>query len=239
MHRTTVGTAGGLLITSGLLLGAAAPAAAAPSDVPEKSPDCSKVKCVALTFDDGPGKYTDELLDVLDEYNANATFYLLGSNVGSYKDEVKRMAEEGHEVGNHTWKHDDLATLSADEIKEDAKRTDRAIAEVTGEKPRTMRPPYGSLNDTAREAIEQPIMLWDVDTLDWQNRDVDKILDITKDETADGSVILLHDIHETSVEAVPDLLDELTEDGYRFVTVSYLFDGELEAGTAYSDARSQ
>ncbi|WP_017586286.1 polysaccharide deacetylase family protein [Nocardiopsis ganjiahuensis] len=238
MHRTTVGTAGGLLITSGLLLGAAAPAAAAPSDVSAKSPDCSKVKCVALTFDDGPGEYTDELLDILEEHNARATFYLLGSKVGSHKAEVRRMAEEGHEVGNHTWKHDDLATLSADEIKDDAERTDEAIAEVTGEKPRTMRPPYGSLDDTAREAVEQPIVLWDVDTLDWQNRDVDKILDITKDETADGSVILLHDIHETSVDAVPGLLDELKGDDFHFVTVSYLFDGDLEAGTAYSDARS-
>src|SRR5690606_26115302 len=147
---------------------------------------------------DGPGEYTDELLDILEEHNARATFYLLGSKVGGHKDEVRRMAEEGHEVGNHTWKHDDLATLSADEIKDDAERTDEAIAEVTGEKPRTMRPPYGSLDDTAREAVEQPIVLWDVDTLDWQNRDVGKILDITKDETADGSVILLHDIHETS-----------------------------------------
>ncbi len=237
MHKTTVGTAGGLLITSGLLLGAAAPASAAPT--PEKSPDCSKVKCVALTFDDGPGKYTDELLDSLGEHSANATFYLLGSNVGDYEEVVERMAEEGHEVGNHTWDHDDLATLSADQIKDDAQRTDRAIADITGEKPRTMRPPYGSLNDTVREAVEQPIMLWDVDTLDWQNRDADKILDIAKDETAEGSVILLHDIHETSVDAVPDLLDELAGDGYHFVTVSYLFDGELEVGTAYSDARSR
>ena len=234
IRKATVGTTGGLLITSGLLLGAAAPAAAAPSD---GAPDCTEVKCVALTFDDGPGQYTDELLDVLYEHDAKATFYVLGSKVDHFKGEVKRMAKEGHEVGNHTWDHDDLATLSAEQIKDDLTRTDEAIAEITGEEPATMRPPYGSLNDTAREAIDHPMLLWDVDTLDWQNRDADKILDITLDETDDGSVVLFHDIHETSVDAIPDVLDELADQEYHFVTVSDLFEDDLESGTAYSDAR--
>jgi peptidoglycan/xylan/chitin deacetylase (PgdA/CDA1 family) len=194
---------------------------------------------VALTFDDGPGKYTDELLDVLDEHDAKATFYVLGSNIDNFEDTVERMAEDGHEVGNHTWDHDDLATLSADQIKDDLERTDRAIADVTGEKPATMRPPYGSLSDTAREAIHHPILLWDVDTLDWQHRDSDKILDITLDETDQGSVVLFHDIHESSVDAIPDVLDELAEQDYEFVTVTDLFEDDLEPGTAYSDARPE
>lgn len=249
MRKATVGTAGGLLITSGLVLGTSASAAAAPAAPADRifrgevssdtAPDCTEAKCVALTFDDGPGKYTDELLDVLDEHDAKATFYVLGSKIGHFEDTVERMAEDGHEVGNHTWDHDDLATLSADQIKDDLERTDRAIADVTGEKPATMRPPYGSLNDTAREAIHHPILLWDVDTLDWQHRDSDKIVDITLNGTDQGSVVLFHDIHESSVEAIPDVLDGLAEQDYQFVTVSDLFEGDLEPGTAYSDARPE
>ena len=235
MRKASVGTAGGLLAASGLLLGSAAPAAATP---PEEAPDCTEVKCVALTFDDGPGRYTDELLDMLDEHDAKATFYLLGSNVDRYADEVRRMSHEGHEIGNHTWKHDDLTTLSADQIKDDLARTDEAVFEVTGQRPATMRPPYGSLDDTAREAIDHPMVLWDVDTLDWQHRDGDRILDITLDQTGDGSVVLFHDIHQTSVDAIPDVLDGLADRGYHFVTVTDLFDGGLELGTAYTDARS-
>ncbi|GAA1077873.1 polysaccharide deacetylase family protein [Nocardiopsis exhalans] len=247
MRKATVGTTGSLLLASGLVLSASVPAAAAPTapadrifrgeDSSDRAPDCTEAKCVALTFDDGPGEYTDELLDVLDEHDAKATFYVLGSKIGKFEDTVERMAEDGHEVGNHTWDHEDLATLSADQIKDDLERTDRAIADVTGEKPATMRPPYGSLSDTAREAIHHPILLWDVDTLDWQHRDSDKILDITLDETDQGSVVLFHDIHESSVDAIPDVLDELADQDYEFVTVTDLFEDDLEPGTAYSDAR--
>ncbi|MBR8743099.1 polysaccharide deacetylase [Nocardiopsis sp. MG754419] len=226
---------GGLVATTGLLALTALPASA---DDERTAPDCDKVKCVALTFDDGPGPYTDELLDILDEHDAKATFYLLGSNVDGHGDEIERMVDEDHEVGNHTWDHEDLATLSSDEIEDDLDRTDRAIEDVTGEAPTTMRPPYGSLSDTARETIDKPIMLWDVDTLDWQNRDPDTILDISTEETSEGSVLLLHDIHETSVEAVPDVLETLSDDGYEFVTVSEMMGSDIDAGTAYSDARS-
>ncbi|WP_460746658.1 polysaccharide deacetylase family protein [Nocardiopsis oceani] len=236
MHKTRFAAVSGLLIASGLVVGPAAPAAAAPAD---ETPDCTEDKCVALTFDDGPGQYTDELLDMLDEHDAKATFYVLGSNVDSFTDEVERMAEDGHEVGNHTWDHADLTTISAEEIEEDLDRTDEAISEITGEDPGTMRPPYGALNDTARDAIDHPVLLWDVDTLDWQSRDSDKILDVTLDETTDGSVVLFHDIHETSVDAIPDVLEELEDEDYEFVTVSDLFDDELEPGTAYTDARSK
>ncbi len=234
-RRVTVGAAGATLITSGLLLGAAHPVTAAPS---EEAPDCDEVACVALTFDDGPGEYTDALLDTLAEHDARATFYLLGSKVGDHHEEVRRMAEEGHGIGNHTWKHDDLTTLSHDQIRDDLARTDRAVAEVTGERPRSMRPPYGALDDTARETIPHPMVLWDVDTLDWQHRDGDRMREIALDGVGDGSVILFHDIHGTTVEAIPALLDDLTEQGYHVVTVSELFGDDLEPGTAHTDARS-
>ncbi|QVJ02933.1 polysaccharide deacetylase family protein [Nocardiopsis eucommiae] len=218
------------------MIGAATPVTATPA---EEAPDCDAVRCVALTFDDGPGEYTDALLDILAEHDARATFYLLGSRVDDHREEVRRMAEEGHGIGNHTWKHDDLTTLSADRIRDDLARTDRAVAEVTGERPRSMRPPYGALDDTAREAIPHPMMLWDVDTLDWQHRDGDRMREIALDGVRDGSVVLFHDIHETTVEAVPELLDDLAERGYHFVTVSELFGDRLEPGTAYSDARTE
>ena len=228
-------TAGVMLVGGFVLVGPALPASA---DEPD-SPNCAEDKCVALTFDDGPGEHTDRLLNILDEHDAKATFYLLGSQVDGYKDEVKRMAADGHEVGNHTWDHADLTTLSADEIRDDLARTDEAIGNITDEDPGTMRPPYGSLNDTAREAIDHPMLLWDVDTLDWQHRDGDKIVDIVQNETSPGSVLLFHDIHETTVDAIPAVLDTLSEDGYEFVTVSDLFEDDLEPGTVYSDARSE
>lgn len=226
---------GGVLATTGLLTLTTLPAAA---DTERTEPDCADVKCVALTFDDGPGEYTDELLDVLDENDAKATFYVLGSKLDSHSEEVERMVEEDHEVGNHTWDHADLATLSASEIKDDLQRTDKAIKDVTGQTPTTMRPPYGSLSDTARETIDKPMLLWDVDTLDWDHRDPETTVDIAAEETAEGSVLLFHDIHETTVEAIPEVLETLSEDGYEFVTVDEMMGSEVEPGTAYSDARS-
>lgn len=232
MHRAAVG---GVLATTGLLSLTTLPAAA---ETERTTPDCDNVKCVALTFDDGPGRYTDELLDILDENDAKATFYLLGSKLDSYSAEVERMVDEDHEVGNHTWDHADLADLSAGEIKEDLDRTDKAIKDVTGQMPTTMRPPYGSLSDTARETIDKPMLLWDVDTLDWQHRDPETTVDIAAEETDEGSVLLFHDIHETTVDAIPDVLDTLSEDGYEFVTVDEMMGSEVESGSAYSDARS-
>ncbi|MEU3306541.1 polysaccharide deacetylase family protein [Nocardiopsis sp. NPDC055551] len=227
--------AGGVLATTGLLTLTTLPAAA---DTERPRPDCADVKCVALTFDDGPGEHTDELLDILDENDAKATFYVLGSKLDSHTEEVERMVREDHEVGNHTWDHADLATLSASKIKDDLQRTDKAIKDVTGQTPTTMRPPYGSLSDTARETIDKPMLLWDVDTLDWQHRDPETTVDIAEEETDEGSVLLFHDIHETTVEAIPDVLETLSEDGYEFVTVDEMMGSEVEAGTAYSDARS-
>jgi len=201
---------------------------------------CEEVKCIALTFDDGPGEYTDELLDTLEENDALATFYVLGSKVEGNTGTLERMRDGGHEIGNHSWKHDDLAGLSADDIEKDMDRTDEAIREVTGEDPQSMRPPYGSLDDTVRETVDQPMVLWDVDTLDWQSRDSDAVTEETLDNAAPGSVVLFHDIHESTVDAIPDVLEGLAQDGYHFVTVDDLFgEDEMEPGSAYSDARSR
>ncbi|GHC81480.1 hypothetical protein GCM10007079_21500 [Nocardiopsis terrae] len=200
--------------------------------------DCERLKCVALTFDDGPGEHTEELLDTLDEYDAKATFYVLGSLVDEFPEIVERTHAEGHELGNHTWKHDDLTTLSAAGVTKDLDRTDKAIQEVTGELPPTLRPPYGALNGTVRSATRHPIILWDVDTMDWQSRDTDAVAQHALEETQPGSVVLFHDIHKTSVDAIPEVLEGLHGDGYHFVTVSEIFGlGGMEPGALHTDAR--
>ncbi|WP_026119111.1 polysaccharide deacetylase family protein [Nocardiopsis ganjiahuensis] len=200
--------------------------------------DCQRLKCVALTFDDGPGEHTEELLDTLGEYDAKATFYILGSLVSEFPEVVERTHAEGHEMGNHTWKHDDLTTLSADGVTKDLERTDKAIAEVTGQAPPTLRPPYGALNGDVRKATPHPIILWDVDTMDWQSRDTAAVAGHALDETVPGSVVLFHDIHKSSVDAIPAVLEGLHAQGYHFVTVSDLFglDG-MTAGEVHTDAR--
>lgn len=200
--------------------------------------NCERLKCVALTFDDGPGEYTDELLDHLGEYDARATFYVMGSLVSEFPDVVERTHAEGHEMGNHTWKHDDLTTLSAEGVAEDLKRTDEAIQEVTGVAPPTLRPPYGAMNGTVSDATEHPIILWDVDTMDWQNRDTGAVAKHALDESKPGSVVLFHDIHKSTVDAIPDVLEGMHAEGFHFVTVSEIFgeDG-LKPGQPHTDAR--
>lgn len=202
------------------------------------SMDCARLKCVALTFDDGPGEHTDQLLDMLSEYDARATFYVLGQLVGEFPEVLERMDTEGHELGNHTWKHDDLATMSAEEVREDIARTNEAVQEVTGSEPPTVRPPYGSLNDVVSGVVEKPLILWDVDTQDWQSRDSDKVADHALSHSDTGSVVLLHDIHEQSVAAVPEVLEGLHEEGYHFVTITDLFGLEgMDSGEVLTDAR--
>ncbi|WP_110051338.1 polysaccharide deacetylase family protein [Nocardiopsis sp. L17-MgMaSL7] len=200
--------------------------------------DCERLKCVALTFDDGPGEHTEELLDHLGEYDARATFYVMGSLVGEFPEIVERTHAEGHEMGNHTWKHDDLTTLSAEGVAEDLKRTDEAIQEVTGVAPPTLRPPYGAMNSTVSDATEHPIILWDVDTMDWQNRDTGAVAKHALDESKPGSVVLFHDIHKSTVDAIPDVLEGMHAEGFHFVTVSEIFgeDG-LKPGQPHTDAR--
>ncbi|MFD6100234.1 polysaccharide deacetylase family protein [Nocardiopsis flavescens] len=200
--------------------------------------DCSRLKCVALTFDDGPGEHTGRLLDMLAEYDARATFYVLGSLVSEFPEVVERTHAEGHEMGNHSWKHDDLAGKSESGVADDIGRTNEAVREVTGIDPPTIRPPYGSLNGTVRKSVEQPLILWDVDTMDWQSRDTDKVAGHALDNTVPGSVVLFHDIHPSTVDAVPEVLEGLHRQGYHFVTVTDLFGLEaLSPGDVFTDAR--
>ena len=203
---------------------------------PSKPPvDCAVDKCVALTFDDGPGQFTGRLLDELSEAEAHATFFVLGENVKKYPDEAKRIVDEGHQIGSHSWDHKDITTLTAEGIEHEVDWTDQAVQDAAGVTPGVFRPPYGAHGVVYDRLIAKPLVLWDVDTLDWKHHDPVKTVDIAMDEVHNGSIVLMHDIHESSVQAVPDLVQALRKAGYELVTVDKLFDGQqFENSTAYA-----
>ena len=197
--------------------------------------DCAQAKCVALTFDDGPGPYTERLLDMLASRGDVATFFMLGQNASRYPATLVRMMAEGHQLANHTYDHAQLTALDAQQVADEVDSTSKIIEQLTGMKPQALRPPYGAHNALVDKASGMPLVLWDVDTLDWQHHDPDKTLKIAMKQVHPGSIILMHDIHETSVQAVPRLLAKLEKKGYALVTVDQLFAGqELKAGTAYA-----
>lgn len=178
---------------------------------------------IALTFDDGPsGVTTPTLLNILRDEDVPATFFMLGSMARNNPDLVKRVRDEGHEIASHTMYHQNLSRLSSDAVKADVSEANSVFQDILGSTPALTRPPYGSTNDTVRADINTPLILWSVDTLDWKNKNPDTILSITMSEVRDGAIILLHDIHPTSVDAVPALISNLRSAGYEFTTVSEL-----------------
>jgi len=195
---------------------------------------------VALTFDDGPSLHTERILDVLEHYNARATFFMLGYRVERHRNTVIRAANMGNEIAGHTWTHSHLTRLSAAEIWETIESTSAIIMNVTGNPPpRFYRPPFGLTNNTVRYVSTQmgySIVNWDLDTLDWRYRNADTIYRTIMDEITDGSVILLHDIHLTTAMAIERVVPSLIAQGFRLVTLSELMDyfyGELEPGRIY------
>ncbi|GAA3764504.1 polysaccharide deacetylase family protein [Salinactinospora qingdaonensis] len=196
--------------------------------------DCDRVPCVALTFDDGPGPHTQRLLDHLAEHSVDATFYVLGQLVDGNGETLRRAVREGHEIGNHSWQHDDLTTLSPEQVRNDLERTSAAIERAVGAPPRTMRPPYGAYDATSSANTALPMIIWDVDTRDWQTRSTAETVEIATSQTSPGSVVLMHDIHAPTVAAVPEIITRLRGQGYHFVTVSGLFsETGLKPGAAY------
>ena len=181
-------------------------------------------RVVALTFDDGPNPATTpQVLDILARYNAKATFYVLGSAIEGNHSILTRMVQEGHELGNHTWDHPKLPGLSADQITWQFNSTTDAIKAVTGVTPKTFRPPYGATNATVRSLTDMTQMLWTVDTLDWKNRSTEAIMANIQASVHPGGVILMHDIHPTTMNALPTVMDYLVSQGYSFVTISELY----------------
>ena len=147
---------------------------------------------------------------------------MLGSRVSFYPEIVKEMKEAGHELGNHTWNHIDLTKASAEKIALEINNTSDAIELASGSKPTVFRPPYGAVNNTVRAQTSLPVVLWDVDTLDWKYRDANHLLEHVKKHVKEGSTILMHDIHMSTAEGLDAVLAYLQEEGYSFVTVSEL-----------------
>lgn len=178
---------------------------------------------VAITFDDGPHlKNTDDIVNIFSKYNAHATFFMLGSNVVKYPDVVKRVYDAGHEIGIHTWNHKELTKLSSDEVKNEVNNTATEIEKITGKRPTLVRPPYGSINENVKNSIDNPLILWNIDSLDWKSRDKEKIVPLVLNDVQDGDIILLHDIHSTTIPAVEEILKYLIENDYQVITVSQM-----------------
>lgn len=196
------------------------------------APDCLKVKCVALTFDDGPGPSTARLLDILAEKKVHATFFVLGKQVKQHPDLVDRAVAEGHEIGDHTWDHKALTSLPDTRILSQINRTSDAIFSAAGIRPDVMRPPAGAINAAVANLVGLPAILWSIDTRDWQHRNTAKVLEAVTD-VKPGSVVLMHDIYPSTVDAVPRVIDRLRAAGYALVTVRELFDTRLHPGRIY------
>lgn len=207
---------------------------------PEKNLDPDK-PMIALTFDDGPHReFTLNLLDALNNRNASVTFFCLGNRAIQYPELLKRMEEEGHEVGSHGYDHIQAFTkLNKASVLEQLNNTKAAVKSGIGKEPTLIRPPYGKMDNQTSKLMDKPIIMWNVDSLDWQSRDAQKIFKMLK-EVKDGDIILMHDIYESSVDGAVLAIDYLQSQGFQFVTVSQLFKYKgiaLTPGQTYYSAK--
>ena len=195
---------------------------------------------VALTFDDGPSKHTARLLDIFATYGGKGTFFVVGNLIDNRADTVKRMADEGHEVAGHSWSHRQLTKLTPSELTDQIMTTRAKIYEVTGVDSTVIRPPYGAFNSDVKEVCANlgiVMVNWSIDTLDWKNKNADMVYNAIMKDVKDGAIILCHDLHSTTVDAMERVIPDLIEQGYQLVTVSELLsygDEEVCAGNVYN-----
>jgi peptidoglycan/xylan/chitin deacetylase (PgdA/CDA1 family) len=199
--------------------------------------DCRVAKCVALTFDDGPGPYTTKLLGMLAARHARVTFFLIGGNIQGREGIVRQELAQGHAIGDHTWSHPDLSTLPKPAVRSQLTRTLREITTVTGGPTRLMRPPYGATDKSVGKVARTlglAEIIWSVDTNDWRDRDSAIVARRAITWAHRGDIILMHDIHPTTVNAVPKILRGLAKRGFTFVTVPELLAAHpLRPGNVY------
>ncbi|MFD5239470.1 polysaccharide deacetylase family protein [Streptomyces tendae] len=200
--------------------------------------DCAHTKCIALTFDAGPSENSARLLDILKEKQVPATFFLLGKgHIDTYPELVRRMSDEGHEVASHTWTHKILTDADPDEIRDELERPNKEIERLTGKRPTLMRPPQGRTDDTVHDICRElglAEVLWSVTAKDYKTNDSDLITERVLDQSSRDGIILLHDIYDGTVPAVPGIIDALKKRGYVFVTVPQLMaPGKAEPGKVY------
>lgn len=191
--------------------------------VREASATVGTAGTIALTFDDGPhSRYTRQLLDGLRERGVKATFFLIGKNIEGNEDVVRQMAADGHLIGCHTYSHVDLTQCTRSEAAEEIEQTNSRITELTGKVVEYIRPPFGKWSNALAEDFPLTVVQWTVDPEDWKSRDKDAIVERVMADVQDGSIILLHDFYQPSVEAALELVDRLQAAGYQFVTVDEL-----------------
>src|SRR6266550_6242671 len=182
---------------------------------------------IAMTFDDGPSAVlTPKLLDLLAAHHIKATFFVIGENVAEHQEIVARAAREGHEIGNHSWSHPNFGKMSQESVRSQLQRTDDAIKNATGKRPTLLRPPYGSITEREKRWIHDElgyqIIFWEVDPYDWKRPGPAVVRNRILKETQPGSIVLSHDIHPGTIEAMPSTFDTLEAKGFKFVTVSEL-----------------
>ena len=196
-------------------------------------------KMIAFTFDDGPNYNTSKILEILNKYNVSATFFVLGSKISGHEKILEKMDEYGMEIGNHTYSHKLMTKMDNDSIIKEVKDTNEIIYNVVSKYPKVVRPSYGSFNKKIKENINMPIIIWDIDTLDWKNHNSSKIVSRIMNKVSDGDIILMHDIYSATVKAVEIVVPKLLSEGYQIVSVSELFyykNIELENGKVYGKA---
>lgn len=202
------------------LLGYLNPEFVDPAIINEASPatlDPNK-NYISLTFDDGPNpQTTPRILDILKEKAVKATFFMLGQNVVNNEAIVKRVLDEGHEVANHSYSHPQLTSIDGERVKQEVQNTDKAIYHATGKISTDFRPPYGAVNSYVAAIINKPIIQWSVDSHDWKSHNVNKIIQRINNTKSNGGILLMHDIHQETVAALPAVIDHLREDGYEII----------------------
>ena len=200
-------------------------------------------KLVCFTFDDGPyAPVTNKILDVLEKYNGRATFFVVGDRAATYSDEIERASKMGCEIGTHTYSHVNLNTLSVSEMQEEIRKSCDAISKYSGKKVKVLRPPEGAANETVKANVNMPMVLWSVDSRDWDYRNADRDYQTVMDNVFDGSIVLMHDLYPATADAVARIIPELAKQGYKFVTFSELMKirgVDVEPGEKYFSATPQ
>lgn len=182
--------------------------------------------CIALTFDDGPDPHlTPQILEILANHDARATFFLVGRNVEQHPEIVRQMVAAGHEIGNHSWSHPRMTRATPTTVRDEIARTDAAIYAAVGFTPAIFRPPYGATNGTIEALANRPLILWTFSTLDWLHDDVDFSEWVVSSFARPGAIVLMHDVQPVAVAAMGAMLDDLEGRGFGFATVSDLLAG--------------
>lgn len=195
---------------------------------------------VALTFDDGPSQHTDRLLTAFATHGGKGTFFVVGNLIDDYPDTMRRMSSEGHEIAGHSWNHRQLTNLSNEELTDQIMTTRAKIYDVTGTDTTAIRPPYGAYNDETKSicsGLGIIMVNWSLDTLDWKDKDTDRIYNTIMNDVKDGDIILCHDLHGTTVDAMERVIPDLQAKGYQLVTVTELLsysEAAVEAGNVYT-----